>query len=298
METKLAENEEVEIEETEESTEPKDSLDFEEPQIVDWDAELADPEEEDDEGEEDLDIAHVIEAGSGEEEAVFESAKAYGIDDESLKEFQSDPQALKKALDLFEKQGVKPKATEENTAELPVGDTYKSTIDEKSWDDDIVEQFKALEKVSEGLYSKIQSLETQLGAASQDQLFSKVDDKFADLLGQGPTALLDSGDQVANRNKVVEQIDLLKAGYKKLGKDVPSPDKLLNQAVKTFFADQIEDLAEKKINSKMAKRQNQKTARPTKRTGRKLDPRKEAEKSVAKLMRERGMLGSISETFE
>tara|TARA_R100001082_G_scaffold50070_1_gene27096 strand:- start:1882 stop:2757 length:876 start_codon:yes stop_codon:yes gene_type:complete len=291
METKLAENEEMEIEETEE---PKSSLDFDEPQIVDWDAELGEVEE----IEEDHDITDVIEAANSEDDAIFESAKAYGIDDESLKEFQSDPQALKKALDLFERQGVKPKTTEETDAEIPVGDTYKSTIDDKTWDTDIVEQFKALEKVSEGLYARIQSLESQLNVSSQDELFSRVDDKFSDLLGQGPSSLLSDGEQVANRNKVVEQIDLLKAGYKKLGKDVPSPDKLLNQAVKTTFADQIEGLAEKKISSKMAKRQNQKTARPTKRTGRKLDPRKEAEKSVAKLMRERGMLGSISETFE
>ena len=60
----------------------------------------------------------------------------------------------------------------------------------------------------------------------------------------------------------------------------------------------IEELAEKNINSKMAKRQNQKTNRPTKRTGRKLSPQKEAERSVAKLMRDRGLLGSVSETFE
>ena len=293
----MSENEEVEIEETKE---PSSSLDFDEPQIVDWDAELADPEEDnsDEEIEDDLDITHVIEAGGSDNDAVFESAKAYGIDDESLKEFQGDPQALKKALDLFKKQGVEPTPVEDKDAEISAGETYKSTIDPDTWDNDIVEQFKSLEKVSKGLYAKIESLESQIATSSQDDLFNLVDEQYSDLFGAGPSNLLSNGEQVANRGKVVEQMNLLRAGYKNLGKDVPSPENLLNQAVKASFTDQIEELAEKKINSKMAKRQNQKTARPTKRSGRKLDPRKEAERSVAKLMRERGMLGSVSETFE
>lgn len=292
--------EENEEEKTTEEIQPKSSLDFEEPESIDWEEELNDPEEDGEEVEDDEDIAVIIEAGSSGENdaAIFEEAKSIGIDDESLATFQSDPQALRKALDLLKKQGKSLEPAEEQNADIPAGDTYKATIDRDQYDSDIVEQFESLEKVSQGLYAKLQKLEAQLQASSQDDLFQKVDDKFSDLLGQGPTTLLNNGAQVSNRNQVIEQMDLLKAGYRNLGKDVPSPQELLNQAVKTTFTDQIEELAEKKINSKMAKRQNQKSTRPTKRSGRKLDPRKEAEKSVAKLMRERGLLGSVSEKFE
>jgi len=301
MEIKVVENEE---ENNAEEIKAQNPLDFEEPENVDWEKELSDPEED---GEDDAeveidedDIAVIIEAGSisNDDAAVFEEAKSIGIDSESLAEFQSDPQALKKALNLLKTQGNFSKSADEQNADIPAGDTYKATINRDQYDSDIVEQFESLEKVSQGLYARLQKLELQLQSTSQDDLFQKVDDKFTDLLGQGPTTLLNNGTQVSNRNQVIEQMDLLKAGYQNLGKDVPSPQKLFSQAVKTTFTDQIEELTEKKINSKMAKRQNQKTARPTKRSGRKLDPRMEAEKSVAKLMRERGLLGTISEKFE
>lgn len=302
MEIKVAEKEEeLEIENTEQAeNKPASSLDFEEPELVDWEEELgekeADPQE--DEDEEDMDLAQVIEAGTNlAEDPVFEEAKAAGIDDESLAEFQSDPESLKKALALLKKQGNSTQPAEE-TQEIPVGDTYKSTIDRDAYDPDIVAQFEALEKVSKGLYSKIEQLEAHIQKTSQDDLFTMVDDQYSDLVGEGPTSLLGDKTQLSNRNKVIEQIEVLQAGYKKLGKDVPSPAKLVKLAVETSFSDQLEERVEKKINSKMAKRQNQKTARPTKRTGRKLDPRKQAEKSVAELMRERGLLGSVSETFE
>lgn len=288
------------VEEVEEEVEAKETqgpFDFDEPEMVDWDQEFDDPNEDNDEGEEDA--AEVIEAATKDnDEAIFESAKKLGIDDESLAAFRSDPQALKKALLLLESQGIKPTPTEEPSAEKPVGDTFKATIDEETWDSDIVNQFKSLEKVTEALNTKIATLETAISNASHDALFQEVDDKFSDLLGTGPSDLLSNGEQLTNRNKVMEQVDLLKAGYKNLGKDIPNSKKLLNQAVKVVFTDDLEELAEKNINSKMAKRQNQKTNRPTKRTGRKLSPQKEAERSVAKLMRDRGLLGSVSETFE
>jgi hypothetical protein len=289
--------EEVEVEAEAEIVEPNGPFDFEEPEVVDWEKELEEPDDETTEVEED--VAEVLGAATNNnDEAIFESAKKLGIDDESLEGFRSDPQALKKALSLLERQGMKPTPTEEPSAEEPVGDTFKASIDEESWDPDIVNQFKSLEKVTEALNAKIVTLEMALSSASHDALFQEVDDKFSDLLGTGPSSLLSDGDQLTNRSKVMEQVDLLKAGYKNLGKEVPSPDRLLNQAVKVVFTDDLEELAEKKINSKMAKRQNQKTNRPTKRTGRKLSPSKEAERSVAKLMRERGLLGSVSESFE
>jgi len=294
MEIKVAKEEEKVEEVEEEVKEQQGPFDFDEPAMIDWDEELTSDEtiEEDEEN-----VSEVIEAGAS-EDPIFAAAKELGIDAESLEAFQSDPQALKKALSLLESQGIKPKPTEETDAENPVGDTFKATLDKDSWDSDIVSQFQSLEKVTEALNAKIATLETALSNASNDALFQEVDDKFTDLLGTGPSALLSDGDQLTNRNKVMEQVDLLRAGYKKMGKNIPSPNKLLNQAVKVVFTDDIEALAEKKANSKMAKRQNQKTNRPTKRTGRKLAPQKEAERSVAKLMRDRGLLGSISETFE
>jgi hypothetical protein len=160
-----------------------------------------------------------------------------------------------------------------------------------------------------GVNSEIADLRKQVEALTRsikneserpnlDKLFGLLDDDYDDLFGEV------GGDHtkthIRNRNKVAQELDTIKAGYKARKRAIPSDRRLFKQAVRSVFGDHESKIVKKKFSESAEKRKSQFISRVNSRDTRRPDnTRDSAIDSVKKFLADRGYsdLESV-ETFE
>lgn len=97
-----------------------------------------------------------------------------------------------------------------------------------------------------------------------DDALNELPDEYEEFLGKGRLAELKktNPESVKNREQVFTQVQVLRNGYKSSGMDVPSEKKLIEQAVKSLFADQVNTNARKQVRNELKKTGSQGLSRP------------------------------------
>ena len=142
------------------------------------------------------------------------------------------------------------------------------------------------------------AIKNQSTPPDSDKLFGLLDSDYEDLFGEVGGDLTKS--HTRNRNKVLQELDTIKAGYKARKRAVPSTRRLFKQAVRSVFGEHESKVVKKKFSDSAKKRQSQFINRVNSRDARRpKDGRSSAIDSVKKFLADRGYndLESV-ETFE
>lgn len=152
------------------------------------------------------------------------------------------------------------------------------------------------------LRKQVKALEAAIKGQSErpdaDKLFGLLDSDYDDLFGEVGGDLTKT--HTRNRNKVLQELDTIKAGYKARKRAIPSNRRLFKQAVRSVFGEHESKVVKKKFSDSAKKRQSQFINRVNSRDARRpKDGRSSAIDSVKKFLADRGYndLESV-ETFE
>ena len=141
---------------------------------------------------------------------------------------------------------------------------------------------------------------TQQQANTEDQtkLFDQFSSEYSDLFGDDAAELTQT--QQRNRDKVVTEMETIKAGYKAKRRKVPANRRLMKQAVNSVFGDHETKVQRKKFSESVQKRQGQFISRVNARDNRGLkDSRGTAIDSVKQFLADKGYTDlSSTETFD
>jgi hypothetical protein len=140
-----------------------------------------------------------------------------------------------------------------------------------------------LAKIVQSQQRQIAALVDRLSAAGiSDPSVAAMDtvaEEFPDVFGQKGVRLSD--DQAAARDKLSEAIEMLRSGYARSGKTIPTHDKLVRMAMNVEFPDLSQSLERRQVKSKA--RDSQRLPRPTARTA-DLSPEERAVKKLREKM--------------
>ena len=142
------------------------------------------------------------------------------------------------------------------------------------------------------------SLEDRPSESNSDKLFGLLADDYDELFGGVGDDMTKT--QKRNRNKVLQELDTLKAGYRARKRAIPSDRRLFKQAVRSVFGDHESKVVKKKFSESAKKRKSQFINRVNARDARRpKDGRTSAVDSVKKFLADRGYTDLESvETFE
>ena len=147
---------------------------------------------------------------------------------------------------------------------------------------------------------RLARLVTQQKADTEDQskLFEQFASEYDDLFGDDAADLTQT--QQRNRDKVVTEMETIKAGYKAKNRKVPANRRLMKQAVNSVFGDHETKVQRKKFSESVKKRQGQFISRVNARDNRGLkDSRGNAIDSVKAFLADKGYTDlSSTETFD
>jgi hypothetical protein len=148
---------------------------------------------------------------------------------------------------------------------------------------------KAVKGLLEKMSGEIQTLREQVKnqpvapaatAPARDSIFSDNEELFG---SDAPSPA-----QMRNRNRVREQMDILKAGYKSAGKTVPSSQELFNKAFRAEFAEESLNKERSQFVNKVRNREQQIISRPSSRSSTAGNARSRAVDAVQRRLREMG----------
>jgi len=272
----------------------KNPLDFEEP--TDGGMVAAGPEETEDTVEEEV----IEESNDPEEKAtlpldVIEEAIGYGLTSVEIEELGSE-ENIAKVLAILDRQIDTKPATQESS------DSVFGDDDEDPFADPDANAGVNNSEVAE-LRKQVESLRAAMQGQKErpdaDKLFGLLDDDYEDLFGEVEGDRTKTQDR--NRDKVLQELETMRAGYKARKRAVPSNRRLFKQAVRSVFGDHESKVVKKKFTESAKKRQSLFLNRVNARDNRKAsgDGRIDAIDSVKKFLAERGYtdLNSV-ETFE
>lgn len=116
------------------------------------------------------------------------------------------------------------------------------------------------EKIST-LAAKVEALTGDIGRQRMDASFSGLPKEWHSVFGDGAT-VLQTGDELKNRVRLLEEMEALRAGYSKIGRPEPSDAELFQAALRTQFGDFKEQLSRKRLQANLGKRQKNFINRP------------------------------------
>lgn len=286
----------AELEKAEVIEETKDPWDFEDPEI--------------DQVVEDTASEATEEADTPVSDTVFsddlvERAKSAGLSDEDL-ETMGSADRLEFVLNLVENRPVEKQEEDDTAAESSDATTSseptaqgKGSSDDYTWIDELdpddavdTEQARALKAMKsrmDQLSSQLDSMNQKTQTVASNSQFSSLSEEWTGLFGE-PAASERTPEQVANRNAVIEEMDVLRKGYRASNKKVPSDTQLFERAINSAFGDQVKDFARQELNHKLQRRENQFLSRAstTSGNGDLLTGRDKAMKNVKDKMRDMG----------
>lgn len=97
-----------------------------------------------------------------------------------------------------------------------------------------------------------------------DSTLNNMGEEYRELFGNGRRGdlLKSSPELAANRDRVFDQMAILRAGYQAAGKTIPSEPDLINEAVQSSFYKQTQQIARKALKAEIKKAGSQSLSRP------------------------------------
>jgi len=175
---------------------------------------------------------------------LVERARKFGLTDDDLKEFQGHPGMLK--LALAGKTEVSEAKVEPKREEKPDEfDALEKELDEKyDADSPSIKTLKALLRAVKASGAKISDIEKKSEDVVRNIETKKIEEKLDSLFAGSERAtsfgavpisrLLPGSSEMKNRVKVVEKMQVLRAGYNASGKN-PSIEEVFEEALKMTF---------------------------------------------------------------
>jgi hypothetical protein len=214
---------------------------------------------------------------------LLERAVRSGITMRTARKFP-DSEALEEALSLLERssgngdEGKEAPVKKDEPATATPGDIEALLndikIDPKEYDTDLVKSVEALKGAVASLYKQNQQLQAQGTATGFESNLATLDPAVAKVVRETPEK------QTALRKK----FDVLKAGYKAAGENLPDSD-VFKEASQMVLS---EDIAKAKTQSKSAQAQRRSTQLITRPSGKSVQPSAgSAEEEAAKLLKEK-----------
>ena len=282
-------------EEKNEEIESKDPWDFEDPEVTEVPESVPDSDHSDSSEEED-------ELPDG----IIARAKEAGLDDDDLSKMGSKDQ-LEFVLNLLESKAKEAVSEDDSTA--TGGDAEETPSDDVSWIDDIdpeeaidsdsAKAVKAMKAKIDRLTSQLESMNKSNEANKTDGLFNQLEDEWSEVFGSDKEQ---NTQQVSNRKSVLEEIDVLKDGYRSRKKRMPSEKEIFDRAVHGVFGEQAKEFARQELSGRLKNRESQFISRAsnTNSSGDMLTGRDKAVQNVANKMKDIGFAVSdqASEIFE
>jgi|TARA_R110000803_G_scaffold64444_1_gene125426 hypothetical protein len=228
------------------------------------------------------DIVDPYEAIAEEDKIAAESEAAAESSEESETETPETPETEKETETETETETVVEKDPE-----------FAVTIDNDVYDDELVSQFKSMQRHYD---SKIEKLTEQLSSMSEqaevfaaNQLFEAIDqpERF------GIGSVKADSDAGKNRQRVVDEMGSLKAGYESTNREIPSESDLVQKALHSAFGAETAERVRQDFSKKIESRHNSRIAKPNGRVSKPGDRVVEATRNVAALMRDRGLSNSL-----
>ena len=283
-------------EEKNEEIESKDPWDFEDPEVTEVPVSVPDSDHSDSSDEED-------ELPDG----IVARAKEAGLTDDDLSKMGS-PDQLEFVLNLLESKTMESTNSNDDSTAVS-GDAEETPSDDVSWIDDIdpeeaidsdsAKAVKAMKAKIDQLTGKLESMNKSNEANKTDGLFNQLEDEWSEVFGSDKDQ---NTQQVTNRKSVLEEINVLKDGYRSRKKRMPSEKEIFDRAVNGVFGEQAKEFARQELSGRLKNRESQFISRAsnTNNSGDMLSGREKAVQNVANKMKDIGfaVVDQPSEIFE
>jgi hypothetical protein len=222
---------------------------------------------------------------------VIEEAVGYGLTARDIERLGSEDN-IAAVLAILDRQidSAKPKRSDSVFGDDD-DDPFADPDENPGANSEVAELRKQIEEMRRELTSRRDD-------STSEKLFGLLEDDYSELFGAVGDDLTKT--QERNRNKVLQELDTLKAGYKARKRAIPSDRRLFKQAVRSVFGDHESKVVKKKFSESAKKRKSQFINRVNSRDARRpKDGRVSAIDSVKKFLADRGYsdLDTV-ETFE
>lgn len=261
-------------------------LDFDDPAVTSPPADEQVPASEAGEGT-------VAEADGGSEftSELLARAGKLGITEDEAKELGT-PASLARVCDAIESRAKSDDGGTVETHHKPRTPAKPERLQLKL-DPDVIgaETAEIVKQIDEHYAAQVEALNAELAAMREQQTASVEASRkeringYFDSLGKDFDHIV-GAEHPRNRSKVLDKMDVLRAGYEATGRKAPQEKELFQEAFQSEFGDRQAAVARKKINEQLKKRQSQITARPDQRTAQ-MTPEQRAVAAVAQAMREK-----------
>ena len=317
-------------EETEEKR-PFDFMDFEEPTLaelmgeeeVDDEEECEDCEDDDEyeyydpdkpqpESEEDEEYEYVedpVPVQEGLQADLVAAAKLQGLTDQEIAAI-GNPEAMNTIISALLRRAIDSVAEDQviNEGDAALAKTEESRQElaeienmnpDDAFDPTSAKAIKALSAELNRMRSELAAVGSKAENVEYENSMSEISAKFPEVLGKGKTNELDpSSEYVDNRARLLEEVEVLRAGYKASRKQTPTDTALFEKAFRSVFGTKIFEIERERFKKKVNKREKQFIARATNNRVSSKQGRDKAISGVAAMMRDRGLLEVDAETFD
>lgn len=219
----------------------------------------------------------------------------YGLTEEEATDLDGKGE-LGRALDLidrrFAKLGAEP-PKEGEQANPPMKQTagpLELKLDTDVYDDGLVAQVGGIVEHVNSLHQKLEGI---LGASRRQQMdafFASLGEEYQEVFGKGPLDALPSRSVMRERRLEVERtVDILRAGYERVGQPVPGENVLQERAARMIAGNEMQAAARKRAAQQARDTQGQFVAKPTHREGKPHTGRERAVQFVEDFYRRKGM---------
>lgn len=217
-------------------------------------------------------------------------AAAVGMDEDDIAGMES-VESLERTISIIEA-----RMEQEGEVETPKLDIDMESVPE--------EMRPVIEQLTKAYEERIEALEGQLGSYNEyvdtqaEKAVQQEFDGFVADLGSGYESLFGSGSSsnltedssaLANRAKVLDEMNVMAAGYEAANREVPDEQTLFTKAVNSVFGQDIRNLETSARESQIAKRRGAFVGRPSSRHGKQASPEAAAIASVRQYMEEAGI---------
>jgi hypothetical protein len=185
------------------------------------------------------------------------------------------PEALEAVLAAVKKQGESASQKTADETKEEVDQDLTIDLDDALVDPEVLKGMQTLAGAINTLRAQIAGLTEHISEQRKttaqtefDGLIEEQGEAWHDLLGKGPTAdLPPNGKHRQARDAIQGEMEVLRAGFKNTGRNLPSEGEIFTRALRGLYADQLESITTKKVAGKVKKRRGQALARTTQRRG-------------------------------
>lgn len=225
---------------------------------------------------------------------VIEEAVGYGLTSKDIERLGSE-ENIAAVLEILDRQETSP-SSDSSTLGSDDEDDFDPFDDGETESNDESKAVLELKSQVERLTRMMSDQKTK--ESDSEQLFDTLSSEYSDLFGDDADEA--SKGQQRNRDRVVTEMETIRAGYKAKGRKIPAQRRLMKQAINSIFGDHETKVQRKKFSDSVQKRQGQFISRVNARDNRKpKGSREEAIDSVKAFLVDKGYSDlSSTETFD